>query len=62
MFIIKGCSLIVCLSRQALMSIFESAVSCTFITARVATEMVSYYLNEFPNTFIMHINPFGRVR
>ena len=57
------CFVTICLSRQALTSVFELAVSFIFITARIATnEMVPYYLNKFTDMVETHINPLSRAR
>ena len=55
----------ICLSRQALVLVFESAFSSCFdsrMARIVRDEMAPYYLNKFAGAFVTHINPFSRAR
>ena len=52
------CFVTICLSRQALTSVFESAVSCTFTyNSAHINEMDPCYLNKFIDMFETHVNP-----
>ena len=56
------CFVTICLSRQALIPVFESAVLCAFINSTHTNEMVPYYLNKLTDTFETHINPLSKAR